>query len=91
MGLRQRKATLVTVLQAHKVAGHLDAEQVETFRLMYARARSEKEQDEVTAAVRLVIDGWKTANDRLSKVLRRSIDDDDDEDEVVIPPHARPW
>jgi hypothetical protein len=80
MGLRQRKNTLLTVLKAHEVGKELTSEQVETFRLMYARARTEEEQDQVTAVVHQAIDGWKTGTDRMSKILQNIEDDPEDED-----------
>jgi len=79
MGLRQRKNTLVLALKAHVIAKELDDEQFETFRLMYARARTESEQDQVTAVVRQHIDGWKTGTDRFSRVLQ-SVNEDEDDD-----------
>lgn len=85
MGLRHRKSTLQTALLGYEKAGYLDAQQAEGFRLMYARARTEAEQDQVTAAVKHQIDGWKTSNDRLSKILRASLgDDDEDEDPPAL-------
>jgi len=67
-------------LRARGLAKELTSEQVETFRLMYARARTEAEQDQVTAAVHTAIDGWKTGTDRMSRVLQNADDDDEDDD-----------
>ena len=79
MGLRQRKNTLIVSLKAKLLAKELDDEQFETFRLMYARARSEAEQDQVTAVVHNAIDGWKTGTDRFSKILQTANEEEDDD------------
>jgi hypothetical protein len=84
MGLRQRKNTLILALKARHVGKELDAEQVETFRLMYARARTPEEQDQVTKVVHEAIDGWKTGTDRFSRVLQMAHEDPDEEDDPAL-------
>lgn len=88
MSLRKRKANLIRVLQAHQISKCLTAEQVEVFSRMYSHCKSEKEQDEVTAVVRQIFDGWKTATDRFSRMLQNEQLEDCDL-AVTIPPHAR--
>jgi hypothetical protein len=80
MGLRQRKNTLILALKARHIGKELDVEQVETFRLMYARARTPEEQDQVTKVVHEAIDGWKTGTDRFSRVLQMTHEDEEDDD-----------
>lgn len=80
MGLRHRKNTLLTTLKARELGKELTSEQVETFRLMYARARTEEEQDQVTVVVHQAIDGWRTGTDRMSRILQNTEDNPEDED-----------
>lgn len=75
--LRNRKATLIIALKAHRLGGTLTEQQVQTFEMMYRRAHSQQEQDQVTQVVRQTIEGWKTENDRYSR-LRRAMNDLDD-------------
>lgn len=79
MGLRQRKTLLISVLHAHQKGKLLDEEQVETFRLMYARCRTAEEQDEVTKVVRAQFDGWRDENDRFSKILQMAHEEEEDD------------
>jgi hypothetical protein len=46
---------------------------------MYRQARTEAEQNQVTAALMTQIDGWKTGDDAFSRLLRSSLDFDDNE------------
>jgi len=75
--LRNRKATLIIALKARRLGGVLTDKQVETFEMMYRRAHSQEEQDQVTKVVHETIEGWKTENDRYSR-LRRAMNDLDD-------------
>lgn len=91
MGLRQRKNHLITVLSAHVRGGSLSLEQASVFEGMYRAARTEDEQDQVTAAVKVQMDGWKTEPDRHSRVLRdvfemepRFADEDLDDDPPAL-------
>lgn len=68
--LRIRKNSLVASLKAYELSGKLTREQAEGFRLMYAKARSLSEQDQVTAALHHRFDGWQTGTDRFSKILQ---------------------
>jgi hypothetical protein len=47
---------------------------------MYARARTEEEQDQVTKAVHHQIDGWRTGGGRFAKVRQMLHEDEEDED-----------
>jgi len=67
---RVRKTWLITALKAKALAHKLTSEQVETFELLYRRARTPQEQDEVTRALDLQIHGWKTNTDAFSRVLQ---------------------
>jgi hypothetical protein len=69
-GLRSRKNTLITALKAKALAANLSPAQVETFDRMYRAARSEAEQDEVSRALDIQMNGWKTATDGFSRVLQ---------------------
>jgi len=86
MGLRKHKQVLTLSLQLYQRVGLLTAEEAEGFRLMYARARTPAEQEQVRAALDHRFHGWKTEQDRFSKVLRDDVlGDDEDED----PPELR--
>lgn len=91
MGIRQRKNHLILVLAAHVKGGALTAEQAQTFEGMYRAAKTQDEQDQVTAAVKVQMDGWKTEPDRHSRVLRdvfemesRFADEDLDDDPPAL-------
>jgi predicted oxidoreductase len=86
MGLRERKNKLIVVLRAHVASKALTGEQAETFERMYRNARTPEEQDQVTAAVRHQLDGWKTEGDRYSRVLRDVFDVDSLDEEDEDPP-----
>jgi len=77
MGIRQRKNHLITVLRVHVRGGSLTEEQASLFEQMYRSARTESDQDQVTAAVKIQIDGWKSEMDRHSRVLRDVFDVED--------------
>lgn len=74
MGVRQRKNHLLNVLLAHVKGGQLAEDQALVFESMYRRCRTTEEQDAVTAAVHVQIDGWKSETDRHSRVLRDVFD-----------------
>lgn len=82
--MRGRKNGLISALKAKAVAAHLTAEQVDTFERLYRGAKSQAEQDEVTRALDLQINGWKTGTDAYSRVLQAADDigelNDDDDD-----------
>ena len=85
MGLRARKNSLIMALKARALAYKLTPEQVDTFDRMYRAARNQAEQDEVTRALDLQMNGWKTATDAFSRVLQAASDigdlgDEDDDD-----------
>lgn len=79
MGLRQRKQCLTLSLKMYERMGLLTSEDAEGFRLMYAKARTPEEQNQVREAVDHRFHGWKTENDRLSKVLRDVVGEDEDD------------
>jgi len=78
MGIRQRKNALITVLRAKKLAHKLTDEQFATFELMFRRAKTEAEQDQVSAVVDSFVNGWKTDTDAFSRLLRDANDFGDD-------------
>ena len=49
-------------------------EEVAQFELMYRRARTPQEQDQVTDTLRQFFDGWKDADDDYSRLLRTAND-----------------
>jgi hypothetical protein len=82
---RVRKRDLVAALKAKAIAHGLTAEQVDTFERLYRGARTPEAQNEITRALELQFDGWRTANDSFSRVLQAAsgigeLGDDDDED-----------
>lgn len=58
-GVRARKQGLISVVKAYFLGRKLTKEQADGFELMYRRARTEQEQDQVTAALHHTLDGWK--------------------------------
>lgn len=91
MGIRQRKNLLITTLKARALASKLAPDVVAAFELMYRRARTAGEQDQVTVALAAQTDGWKTDDDSYSRLLRNALDMDDgpfaEEDDDRLPPH----
>lgn len=86
--LRNRKNSLIASLKAKALGAKLTPEQVETFDRMYRAARTEAEQNEVTRALDLQIDGWRTATDGFSRVLQAAsnigeLGDDEDPPELT--------
>lgn len=91
MGIRQRKNHLITVLKVRKLAHRMTDEQFQRFELMYRRAKTEAEQDQVTEALRVFTDGWKEGTDTFSRLLRDVNDigespfgEDEDEDPPAL-------
>lgn len=81
--MRGRKNSLIGALKARAQGDKLTPEQVDTFERLYRGAKSEAEQDEVTRALVLQIEGWKTGTDAYSRILQAEADldglgDDDD-------------
>jgi hypothetical protein len=76
MRLRARKSHLILVLKAHVAGGTLTARQAAQFELMYRRARNDAEQDQVSAVVHEVTQGWRTGTDAYSRLLRAEKDMD---------------
>lgn len=81
MGIRDRKNHLLTVLKAHLRFGEISKDQADAFERMYRQARTAEEQDQVTAALKHQIDGWKTDSDRYSKVLRDVFEEPEEDDD----------
>ncbi len=90
MGIRKRKQTLILALKGKALGGSLDEQQVEAFSLMYGRAKTEAEQDQVTKALEDVLHGWKTGSDAYSRLRQAENgsdplgDDDEDEDPPAL-------
>lgn len=61
-------------------------EEVAQFEVMYRRARTQEEQDQVSAALRHFIDGWRESDDAFSKLLKTAFDLDDRLDDDALPP-----
>jgi hypothetical protein len=78
VGLRVRKRGLTSAIKAYERLGLLSREEADGFRGMYAKARSYEEQDQVRAALLFRFDGWKTASDRISRILQYLNDDPED-------------
>lgn len=78
MGLRVRKRSLISAIAAYERLGILTNEEADGFRGMYAKARSYEEQDQVRSALLFRFDGWKTASDRVSRILQYVNDDSED-------------
>ena len=74
MGIRDRKTLLITVLKARALAAKMKPEEVAQFELMYRRARTGQEQDQVTATLLQFIEGWKDGVDDYSRLLRTAND-----------------
>lgn len=68
-------------MKARAEAAKLSAEQVGTIELMYRRARTVEEQDQVSQAFNDVLDGWKRNKDAMAVVRRGFLDDEADDDE----------
>lgn len=51
-------------------------EEVTQFELMYRRARTTEEQDQVTQALASYLEGWKDGADAYSRLLREASDFD---------------
>lgn len=88
MGIRHRKNLLITVLKARALGAKMKPEEVAQFELMYRRARTPEEQDQVSAALQHFIQGWKDGDDAFSRLLRTANDLDDflADDEDRLPP-----
>lgn len=88
MGIRERKNTLIRLMQARARIAGLTAEQTDAFEMMYRRARDQVEQDQVTKVFDDMLHGWKTGKDVYSRILQAGADigDFDDDDD---PPELR--
>lgn len=87
MGIRERKNLLISVLRFRGQAAKMKVEEINQFELMYRRARTTEEQDQVTAALRSYNEGWRESDDDFSRLLRIANDfdcflDEDDEDRL---------
>ena len=80
MGIRDRKQLLINLMKVRAKAAKLSPEHMGGFEMMYRRARSAEEQDQVTRAFEARIDGWQTNTDALAVVRRGFLEDDEDED-----------
>jgi hypothetical protein len=68
--LRKRKNSHVAAVSAYEKSGFLDKKEADGFRMLYQRARTLEEQDQIKAAIDHRIDGWKTGTDRYSRVMQ---------------------
>lgn len=93
MGVGDRKNLLITALRAKRLAYRIPDEHVARFELMYRQSRTEAEQDQVTGVLESFLNGWKTAPDVFSRLLRNASDFGEDtpigEDEDEDPPALR--
>ena len=94
MGLRDRKRSLISSLKLKARVAKLTDEVTAAFELMYRRAKTEPEQDQVTVVVEGFLHGWKTDSDQFSRLLRDVNDFGDDapigsNDEDEDPPALR--
>lgn len=76
MRRRDRKNHLIVVLKARAIGARMKPEVVAQFELMYRRARTTQEQDQVTQALSSYMEGWKDADDAYSRLLREASDFD---------------
>ena len=65
------------VLKARALGARMKPAEVAQFEIMYRRARSTEEQDQVTQALLSFLDGWKVGDDDYSRLLRDAFDFDD--------------
>lgn len=88
MGIRARKNLLLTVLRARAIGAKMKPEEVAQFELMYRRAKTEREQDQVTSALMHFIQGWKETDEDFGRLLRIATEYKDPfgEDEDELPP-----
>jgi hypothetical protein len=86
MGIRQRKNNLILALKGYAFGGKLSKEQVEKFELRYRQARTEQDQNAVTADLHKTLTGWMTGGDAYSRLLRNASDLGDDFEEDDDPP-----
>jgi len=78
MGVQHRKNTLILALRGYALGGKLSPGQIAGFELRYRQAVTEADQDNVTADLHKLMDGWKTGTDAYSRLLRNASDLDDD-------------
>lgn len=78
MGIRQRKNNLILALKGYAYGGKLSKEKVAEFELRYRQAKTEQEQNAVTADLHKALTGWMTGGDAYSRVLRNASDIGDD-------------
>lgn len=74
MRTRVRKNHLILVLKARALGARMKPAEVAQFEIMYRRARSTEEQDQVTQALASFLDGWKVGDDDYSRLLRDACD-----------------
>ena len=78
MGFRDRKNQLILALKAKAIGHKMPKEHAERFELMFRRAKTEAEQDQVSAALDAFLNGWKKESDSFSRLLRDVNDFGDD-------------
>ncbi len=79
MGVRARKNHLILALKTRaRLCRSLTPEQVAQFELMYRRAVTVEEQDQVSKVVNDFIDGWRTGTDVYSRLQQDRFEEDDD-------------
>lgn len=83
MGIRDRKNQLIGLMKARAVSAGLTPEQTAQFELLYRRARTPAEQDQVTQAFYEMIEGWQKNTDAFALVRRDFLDDDDEDPPAV--------
>jgi len=85
MNKRKRKNLLIDVLKFRGLTTRMKPDEVARFEAMYRRARTQDEQDQVTAALRHFIDGWRDSDDAFSRLMRSAFDMDDFLDDDALP------
>lgn len=92
-GIRARKNALIITLKTYLLTRKLRKEEADAFELMYRRARTTQEQDEVTKALHHHLEGWKDAGKGAAggayahlQRLRAGIDLYSEEEEDEDPP-----
>lgn len=88
-GKRARKNSLIAALKAKALAYQFTPEQTATFERLYRAARTQTEQDQVTKAIEVQANGWRTGTDGFSRVLQAASDigelgEDEDEDDPAF-------
>lgn len=81
------------MLKARALGGSLNAEQVAQFEMMYRRAITIEEQDQVTKVIDDFMHGWKTGSDVYSRLRQTAagLDIFEEDDDPLPPTLQQAW